>query len=389
MSVPATPVVPPPPPRRVPELDGLRGAAILLVLVWHYAVSPSDPAPATLGASLKQSLSLTWSGVDLFFVLSGFLIGGILIENRDSPRYWSAFYVRRACRILPPYLAVIASFVVAAFVARAGLPAIAWIVEGQVPLWSYLVFVQNFLMSQQNAFGPEWLSVTWSLAVEEQFYLCLPLLVRLAPRKALPFILLPLVLVAPIVRLLLLVFSTHGGFASYVLLPARADALLLGVLAAWALKHVGARRMLGRHTRGLYVALVPLVAGTAVLARKGPGIGPGASGWMMNVVGFSWLALLYLTILLLVLLHPSGPIGWLARRSWLRALGTVSYSVYLLHQIVLALAHTLLLRQEPMIASAPDVLVTLLALALTLGLGALSWRIMEKPIVRWGRAHRY
>jgi peptidoglycan/LPS O-acetylase OafA/YrhL len=383
------PVDPPRLPGRVPELDGLRGAAILLVLVWHYAVSPSSPAPGTLGAYLKQALSLSWSGVDLFFVLSGFLIGGILMEHRDSPRYWSTFFVRRACRILPPYAVVVASSVAAVLVAMKGLPAIAWTLEGSVPLWSYVIFVQNFVMAQQSTFGSEWLSVTWSLAIEEQFYLFLPLLVRLAPRKALPFLLIPLVLIAPIARLLLLMLHPHGSMASYVLLPARADALLLGVLAAWALKHAGARRVLARHTRTLYAALVPLVVGAAFLASRGPGIGPDMAAWTMTLVGLSWLAVLYVAILLLVLLHPSGPIGWLARLSWLRALGTISYGVYLFHQIILALSHTLLLGQEPTIASIRDLLPTLLALTLTLGLATLSWRAMERPIVHWGRAHRY
>jgi peptidoglycan/LPS O-acetylase OafA/YrhL len=101
------------------------------------------------------------------------------------------------------------------------------------------------------------------------------------------------------------------------------------------------------------------------------------------------LALLYLTVLLLALQHRSGPLAWLMRRAWLRGLGTISYSVYLVHTVVLGVVHALVLDQPIQLASGRDGLVTLLALAFTLGLGALSWGGLEKPILRWGRTHRY
>ena len=91
-------------PQRIPELDGVRGIAILLVVIWHYwiALVINDPLSGLYGAVVK-SLYLTWSGVDLFFVLSGFLIGGILLDNREAPGYFKAFYARRVCRIFPLY----------------------------------------------------------------------------------------------------------------------------------------------------------------------------------------------------------------------------------------------------------------------------------------------
>lgn len=91
--------------RRIPELDGLRGLAILLVLFYHY-IESSPVLPGFLSVAGR----LTWSGVDLFFVLSGFLIGGILLNARESPNYFKAFYVRRAYRILPIYAATLAAF---------------------------------------------------------------------------------------------------------------------------------------------------------------------------------------------------------------------------------------------------------------------------------------
>jgi peptidoglycan/LPS O-acetylase OafA/YrhL len=88
---------------RIPQLDGIRGIAILLVVTWHFAVTPTmlQPQGGIVARIVTHVGLLTWSGVELFFVLSGFLIGGILIDSRDSPRYFTTFYIRRVFRILP------------------------------------------------------------------------------------------------------------------------------------------------------------------------------------------------------------------------------------------------------------------------------------------------
>jgi peptidoglycan/LPS O-acetylase OafA/YrhL len=100
---------------RIPELDGVRGLAILLVLVWHYFQNGFGGVPIARGAWQAYSfamLRLTWSGVDLFFVLSGFLIGGILLDAKTSDHYYRTFYVRRMYRISPLYFLWMALFVV-------------------------------------------------------------------------------------------------------------------------------------------------------------------------------------------------------------------------------------------------------------------------------------
>src|SRR6266850_6228791 len=87
---------------RIPELDGLRGVAVLLIIFYHYFQQQIGAEPGTPLAFLKAVGAFTWSGIDLFLVLSGFLIGGILFDTRTSDSYFKAFYIRRACRILPP-----------------------------------------------------------------------------------------------------------------------------------------------------------------------------------------------------------------------------------------------------------------------------------------------
>ena len=92
------------------ELDGVRGLAILLVLIWHYVNREVDPNANIVLVYLKLAANVTWSGVDLFFVLSGFLIGGILLDHRTCSNYFRVFYIRRVCRIFPLYFVLIFLF---------------------------------------------------------------------------------------------------------------------------------------------------------------------------------------------------------------------------------------------------------------------------------------
>src|SRR5262249_23229097 len=179
--------------RRITELDGLRGLAILFVLVYHYA--NFDVAPHSLFYYLSLPQRLTWTGVDLFFVLSGFLIGGILIDQRESSQYFFPFYLRRFHRIFPIYYIFIASLFIRTMVwPRWALSASA------MPLWPYPFFLQTLLSPVVMTFGPAWSGATWSLAIEEQFYLLLPLAVRRLSAKSLLRFVVVCVLAAPIVR---------------------------------------------------------------------------------------------------------------------------------------------------------------------------------------------
>ena len=151
------------------ELDGVRGIAILLVLLFHLEL----PYPAGAPRLLFAPLLIGWSGVDLFFVLSGFLITGILIDTRDCRNYFSSFYMRRVLRIMPLYLlAVFAYFAVALPIAHHfGY----WSARnGSAQMWFWL-----HLSNWPAAFGTvvPFIGHFWSLSVEEQFYFVWPLVV--------------------------------------------------------------------------------------------------------------------------------------------------------------------------------------------------------------------
>ena len=139
---------------RIPELDGIRGLAILLVILCHYGAHQITSTPGTPFNLLHIALTFGWVGVDLFFVLSGFLIGGILMDNRSSPRFFGTFYMRRVCRIFPIYyLWLIATLILLG----AGLPQhLTSLFQPDVPFWSYFTYTQNLLLPKLGDFGNEW-----------------------------------------------------------------------------------------------------------------------------------------------------------------------------------------------------------------------------------------
>lgn len=377
--------------KRIPELDGLRGAAILLVLVWHYFVCQLNPTNfPVIEQLIKTPLSAAWSGVDLFFVLSGFLIGGSLIDYRTSPSFFRTFYVRRICRILPIYYLLIALLVVAEPIGLTAKGSFDWLFDGVYPIWTYATFTQSFFMlpsinlSSIN-FGGAWLAVTWSLAIEEQFYIVLPALVYLCSPRRLPYLLVTLIFLALALRALVVFVWPHHTAINYILMPCRADSLLLGVLAAWAVRMSAVTEHLRANLRGIYWVMGALFCGVAVI---GYGRQPFTSTFM-SVFGFAWLAAFYVVVLLICLVEKDGFVSSVCRNSLLRRLGVISYGVYLLHQPVSGLCHRFLRGAVPEITDLNSGAVTLLAFLTTLALAKLSFVLFEKPIIDFGHKWRY
>ena len=371
-------------PGRIPELDGLRGLAILLVLAWHYVHNQLGPASGAAGQAARWVLAYSWSGVDLFFVLSGFLLGGILLDNRSSPHYFKAFYVRRMCRIFPLYYAWLG---VIGLLMAVGVPG-HWrpLISDSTPFWSYLTYTQNVLYAALGEFGSVGLRVTWSLAVEEQFYLLLPLLIRLSRPERLPQWLIILVLTAMVSRVFCFFQTPDQGLAGYVLLPCRWDALFLGVLTAWLVRKPGFAE--GFRSREWFVWRV---AGLIAIATLGFVLAKQDSFLSLanHLLGFSLLAVLYCLLLLSALYSGHPALKAVFCSPWLRWLGVISYCVYLIHQPVAFLCHTVLLHSAAPISTLTGGLATLAALALTLGLASLSWRFLESRCVAWGRKFAY
>ena len=358
--------------KNIKPLDGLRAIAISLVIFWHYICN-------TINGHLifKQLTYWTWSGVDLFFVLSGFLIGRILINSKGSDNYFKIFYVRRFFRIFPAYYLIL--FIFAIFFLTSLGSHFAWLTAAPYPFYSYLFYIQNFWMSHTADFGPNWLGSTWSLAVEEQFYLILPLLIFLISKKKLPWVLVTGIILAPICRMLL-----NPGLSSYVLLPARMDSLLIGVLIAYYhLNGMLEKKLKDKETTVFFsfgtCFIVLLLCGRIVAY-------PGCGGALLHTILMVFYGLLL--VIALIAKKDSFLIKFLSTPA-LSFIARISYMIYLTHQIFNGFFHIALLHTDnPSITNLNGVLVTALSLVTTISFSALSYRFFEKPLLHLGKQYK-
>jgi peptidoglycan/LPS O-acetylase OafA/YrhL len=366
--------------RRIPQLDGLRGIAVLLVVLYHFV-----PSMGLDRFGLQRSFHFGWCGVDLFFVLSGFLIGGILLDARESPSYFRTFYFRRFYRIFPLYYLWIFFYAVLAAGAFSHLPssiAVAW--PGARPVIVYALFLQNLVHKDLVGIAAAWLGPLWSLAVEEQFYLMMPLAVRFLPRRRLVQLLLAAIVLAPVGRTLAYAWI-HSSAAWYVATPFRADALAMGVLLAIVLRDERWKARLMRNRLPIYGTIALLGCGVCLLAVWNP-----ATEMRSRAMwGFSCLDAFFAAIMLLALLRPRGWWSSFCQLGFLRNAGGISYCVYIIHFAVLEICQEIIVfrfREWPMSAHIAGVLVAGLA---TWAIAKTSWRYLESPMIRRGHMHAY
>jgi peptidoglycan/LPS O-acetylase OafA/YrhL len=374
--------------KRIPELDGLRGIAILLVLVYHCLSLPiAERWPNPL-SYVKYATRLGWTGVDLFFVLSGFLIGGILLEARDSPRYYRVFYFRRACRILPAYFAYLLLILVFYFYFFSFHQNQMTMEEFQpaMPWFSYLTFTQNFWMTARQALGAPALNVTWSLAVEEQFYLTLPTVIRKVSLRSLPYVLGGGIIGALILRLALLWKVPHADIAVFTLLPCRMDSLLLGVLLVFLLRKPSVWGFLAVKCRPWLWALLGVLSLGMIYFNT---LNLQQAAFPVASIGFDWIALFYGTIMVLALTQSRSFLSNILRTRWLMALGSIAYLTYLIHTVVRYFFMNAVRHHGNIHWSAGDLVVSFLSIGLSIGIAQISWLFFEKRLVDWGHRLRY
>lgn len=372
---------------RIPALDGLRGLAILLVLLWHSIFHSSFNHYPGLNRLIGIG-RLSWSGVDLFFVLSGFLIGGILLDNRDSPHFFKTFYLRRAYRILPLYFVVV-TLCWLAFQANSHgiiLHGPVNLLQGRVPWWSFFTFTQNLWMAGTGGFSRAGLGVTWSLAIEEQFYLTLPFIIRFLAPKKLVYLIAGVVLGAPLLRALLIHFWSGGAFASYVLMPTRADALGLGVLCAVLVRNKAVWDYLLTHRAWIYSASGVLLGCVIAIISRGYPLFP------ENLLGaeYSVLAFFYAFVLLVAITGGDDRlVKALFCNKLLTKLGLIAYGTYLLHYLSIDVVHFLLTYHNPRPSAVALLGAPVLGIVVALAVAQISWQVFEKPLVRRAHAFHY
>ena len=329
---------------RIRQLDGLRAVAILSVIVHHCLGIP-----------------LLWVGVDIFFVLSGFLITGILLRRKEEPRgYYSQFYFRRLFRIQPAYVLSI-------------------ILYGTLITWRYFhpwPYFAFFGMNIQLFFWDFPLGLpVWSLAVEEQFYLLWPTVVLLVSERSLLRVSFAVILATPLLRFLCTpLFPDQRQI--YMLTPFRADLLCAGAALAILWAHRSAR--------------------FEEICRK--------RAWVGVVLGFGSLAGLYLFPIFrlssntrwgnsidytLSLIGSISLLGWtLAGRGVLHKvltwgpmmyIGQISYTMYLVHQIVQLVLERHLRHSQLLLPT----------LAITFAFASLSWFVLERPLINFAARNSF
>ena len=372
---------------RTLELDGVRGIAIVMVLAHHYFLLPIRAPLATLPSYFQAAGRLAWSGVDLFFVLSGFLLGGILLGVRESSNYFQVFYVRRFLRIVPIYFVCLTAGLLLTSLFNHGLaPRLSWMFDSLIPLKTYFIFLQNLWMAKRTTYGMFGLGVTWSLAIEEQFYLTLPLLIRFCRSHAsLVVAVLAGVTIATLSRLVLYTLYPANTLAGVELMPCRADALLLGVFGAIIVRKQPWRAWLEGHRKLMVGVLCVLACGLVVLTKYFPN----PYGFGMLSFGFTYLAFFYLTGICYAVLFPDSRLSGILRWRWLRWLGSIAFGVYLFHELIRSLFFGLIWSHLPTGMSFGEFSVSLIALGVTLVLYHLSWQFFEKPLVDIGHRQHY
>ena len=380
--------VPAPKQQRLIELDGLRGFALVMILVYHSIAQEGVPPAASFLGDAQRAVSLGWTALDLFFVLSGFLIGGILMDARESRSYFKTFYARRFFRIIPVYYAWILLYFLLIGFAGAGVTRLSN--SGMRPplspgLLCYFLFLQNSVPLDLYGLAGAWFGHLWSLAVEEQFYLVAPLVVRFTSMRSLRWILAAVTLSAPLIRIYLRFVSHMPATVITTRTLSRMDALAIGMLAATLVRSESGALWLRRHLQA-WRGILCILAGGVVLLWL---FAYGSMSAGMQTIGFTWMALFYAGALLLVVQHRDGWLAAVLRNGLLRQLGAVSYCVYLIHVVVNVGLHAVILHHAPRISTPSAASVTLLALLVTYFVAKLSWIYLEGPLQRRGHAFRY
>jgi peptidoglycan/LPS O-acetylase OafA/YrhL len=311
----------------VPALDGLRGIAILFVILFHYVTASNFGGDSFVTRKILGVCVCMWSGVDLFFVLSGFLITGILLRAKDSPGYFRNFYMRRVLRIFPLYYgALVVILLVVPHLVSAITPAIQRIFDAQGWLWAYSEDIA-ITVHNDDFFDPDWLWVGhfWSLAVEEHFYLVWPLVVFVCSRRALIGTSLALIVLAPAIRFTMLAMHFDPA-AVYTLTLSRLDELAFGGLLA-VLAQRSSYEQLARLARWcLGGSLLYLTA--VLLIRRKPFYW---AHWSALGVGFSALAALAGALVVFAVGPTRGRYRRVLESRVLRWFGKYSYGAYVIH----------------------------------------------------------
>lgn len=341
-----------------------------MVLFWHCVGDILDPSAFSGAGILRSVLSIGWSGVHLFFVLSGYLIGSQLLEAQyASFAQLKPYFTKRFFRIVPAYLLLLAAFALLIFSGVAARTEFSWLFAQPMPLWSYLSFTQNLSMAWEGTYGARFMSPTWSLAVEEQFYLFLPAaLLAFGYSKG---IVLPLgmIVVGTISRVAI------PGWADVVLPTSALDALGGGVLVAVLQRNPSLWEKLKRK-RSFLLAVGAALWGGVIAMMFAPGF-----AWKLEKL---WLAAAFTWLILVCVMGVSFRLSAALSSRFLQFFGRVSYSIYLFHYPIMGAVFFAAGVFLPVIAGPQGLMLALVAMTTSVVVAALVYALIEAPAVQMG-----
>jgi peptidoglycan/LPS O-acetylase OafA/YrhL len=349
---------------KMPELDCIRGVAILLVLFYHgFFWSNNVTGLHGIAKAFVEATRPGWLGVNLFFVLSGFLITGILVDSKNSAHYFRNFYTRRALRILPAYYGVLLLLFVSGLRPRA-----------------FLILSVVYLSNVTPLFGvAQAYAVLWSLAVEEHFYLLWPSVVRSLSRVSLGRCAIAIACVVPALRAASYAVGWRIGLSEYTWLVA--DGLAMG---AWLATYV---RKPGFTRRGLARVAMLAIGVSVVMTLAGARFGLLTREALLGAAfQESCGNLAFMGAIAAALLIGTGRWQFLMRRPTLKFYGDISYGLYLIHLMVFDLYDRVIRRIFPRFEdSSGHFRIMTVRFAICLGLATalafLSRRYFEEPFL--------
>lgn len=363
--------------RHIPVLDGLRGLAILAVIVCHVNFvyrSPSDPGD--LSELFANWFGWGWAGVDLFFVLSGFLITGILYDAKGCDGYFRNFYARRTLRIMPLYFGFLLFLIVGSRLLRCSF--FPWIsLNDALALGSY-----TFNFHVVFIHGATDLVDFWSLAVEEHFYLFWPLFVWGTGRRPLMKLCLALAATSLVLRLMV-VYSGTWPPTAYFATPCRLDGLLAGSFVALARRDgtdwAWLRRNARRFMCGSGGLLLVMVLRKATMDDR-----------LVLTFGIGALALFFSGLIVLAVDAEEGcRLRRVLEHHGLRAVGKYSYGIYVFHSLILMTGAQALSSRIHHTGLVAKLLALIWVSAASFTAASLSYHLYEKHFLRLKRLFEY
>lgn len=377
----------------VPALDGVRGLAILMVMFFHWTVLWKD---CKLDALYGAATRFGWAGVDLFFVLSGFLITGILLDSRDQPNYLRNFYVRRVLRIFPLYyiVVIIGTIILPLLPLTHSREFFPTVEPSHLPF--YWLYFSNFpIVFGATDHMNDLLAITWSLAIEEQFYMIWPLVVLWCRPSTLVKTCIGLVGASLAFRTAIAIYFQIKGGSEYAFehhrilyefTLSRMDAIALGSLLATMMRTGGIEKVRSLKPRTYVMAAISILVILGCFAfhkqtifnRGGPG----------QTIGYTAIAVLFFCVLLWTITSPAdGLFNRFFTQRWLIFLGTYSYAIYLCHMPIHRIMREYVYRPADfwMIAGSKmpgQIIFYVLCAVPSIVIALLSWHLIEKHFLK-------